>query len=215
MLDETMSGETIALSVVKKINNKLTFLYRKNRFLTPTQRRLMCNILIQTHFEYTCSAWYPNLTKKLKNRVQTSQNKCIRFFLQLDKMIHKELETLNWLHMTERFNQRINSIVFKYVNNQCSNYLNEVFQTAPDKNILTRVSFLKLKCPFRKTKAGQTALSYIGPTIWSKTPDTLKPTTNLNRFKNNLKEHYLKEHINSNFRYLFIFKTKVFNIPPF
>ena len=114
MLDETMSGETIALSVVKKINNKLTFLYRKNRFLTPTQRRLMCNILIQTHFEYTCSAWYPNLTKKLKNRVQTSQNKGIRFSLQLDKMTHishKEFEILNWLLVTERFNQFLNSIV--------------------------------------------------------------------------------------------------------
>ena len=33
MLDETMPGETMALSVINKINNKLKFLYRKNRFL--------------------------------------------------------------------------------------------------------------------------------------------------------------------------------------
>ena len=63
---------------------------------------------------------------------------------------HKEFETLNWLPVTESFNQCINSIVFIYVNNKCSNYLNEVFQTAPEKNIQTRGSFLKLKCPFRK-----------------------------------------------------------------
>ena len=109
----------MALSVINKINNKLKFLYRKNRFLTPTLRRLLCNALIQPHFNYACSAWYPNLTKKLKNRIQTSQNKCIRFCLQLDKMTHishKEFETLNWLPVTERFNQCI--IVFKYVNNQ-------------------------------------------------------------------------------------------------
>ena len=31
MLDETMSGETIALSVINKINNKLKFLYRKKQ----------------------------------------------------------------------------------------------------------------------------------------------------------------------------------------
>ena len=84
MLDETMSGETMALSVINKINNKLKFLSRKNRFLTPTLRRLLCNALIQPHFGYACSAWYPNLNKKLENRIQTSQNKCIRFFLQLD-----------------------------------------------------------------------------------------------------------------------------------
>ena len=203
MLDETMSRETMALSVINKINNKLKFLYRKNRFLTPTLRRLLCNALIQPHFDYACSVWYPNLIKKLKNRIQTSQNKCIRFCLQLDKtthISHKEFETVNWLPVTERFNQCINSIAFKYVNGQCSNYLNEVFQTAPEKNFQTRGSFLKLKCPFCKTNAGQMALSYIGPTICSKTPGTLKRTKNLNTFKHNLKEHYLKELKNSNSR---------------
>ena len=174
--------------------------------------------MIQSHLDYVCSAWYPNLTKKLKNRIQTSQNKCIRFCLQLDKMTHishKEFETLNWLPVTERFNQCINSIVFKYVNNQCPNYLNEVFQTAPENNIQTRGSFLKLKCLFRKTNAGQMALSYTGPTIWSKTPDMLKRTNNLNTFKHNLKEHYLKELKNSNSPLLFLLKTIVLNILSF
>ena len=127
MLDKTMSRKTMALSVINKINNKLKFPYRKNRFLTPTLRRLLCNALIQPHFNYACSAWYSNLTKKLNNRNQTFQNKCIRFCLQLDKMTHvsyKEIEILNWLPGTERFNQCINSIVFKYVNNQCPNYVN-------------------------------------------------------------------------------------------
>ena len=201
MLDETMSREAMALSVINKINNKLKFLHRNNRFLTPTLRRLLCNALIQPHFDYACPAWYPNLIKKLKNRIQTSQNKCIRFCLQLDKtthISHKEFETLNWLPVTERFNQCINSIVFKYVNDQCPNYLNEVFQTAPENNIQTRGSFLRLKCPIRKTNAGQMALSYIGPTMRSKTPDTLKRTKNLNTFKHNLKEHHLKKLKNSN-----------------
>ena len=88
MLDKTMSGETMALSVMNKINNKLKCLYRKKRFLAPTLRRLLCNVLIQPHFDYACSAWYPNLTKKLKNSIQTSQNKCIYFCLQLDEMTH-------------------------------------------------------------------------------------------------------------------------------
>ena len=63
---------------------------------------------------------------------------------------------------------------------------------ARENNIQTYGSFFKLKCPFRKTNAGQMALSYIVPTIWRKTPDMLKRTNSLNRFKHNLKEHYLK-----------------------
>ena len=101
---------------------------------------------------------------------------------------HKEFETLTWLPVTDRFNQCI-----KFVNNQCPNYLNEVFKAASENNIQTRGSFLKLKCPSRKTNADQITLFYIGPTIWSKTSDTLKRTKNHNTFKHILKEHYLKE----------------------
>ena len=167
MLDETMSRKTMALSVINKINNKLKFPYRKNRFLTPTLRRLLCNALIQPHFNYTCSAWYSNLTKKLNNRNQTFQNKCIRFCLQLDKMTHvsyKEIEILNWLPGTERFNQCINSIVFKYVNNQCPNYVN--FSKHFQKITFKLEEVFKIKMPLLQNQCRPN-----GATIWSKTPD--------------------------------------------
>ena len=57
ILDERMYEETMALSVINKINNKLKFLYRKNRFFTPPLTRFLCNALIQPHFDYACSAW--------------------------------------------------------------------------------------------------------------------------------------------------------------
>ena len=53
----------MVLNVTHKIK-KLKFLYGKNDFLTPALRRLLCNGLILSHFDYLCSDWYPNLTKK-------------------------------------------------------------------------------------------------------------------------------------------------------
>ena len=106
LLDETMSGESMALKTIKKIDQKLKFLCRKNCFLTPELRRLFCNAIIQPHFDYACSAWYPNLTQKLKKKLQVMQNKCIRFCLQLDKMStisHKEFKDLNWLPAINSF----------------------------------------------------------------------------------------------------------------
>ena len=135
ILEETMSGESMANKVISKVNARLKFLHRKNKYLTPNLRRLLCNTLIQPHFDYACSAWYPNLSKKLKNRIQTLQNKCIRFCLRLDKMSHisqKEFEAIHWLPMKERYNQCVNSIAFKYFDNQCSHYLNEVFMKTPE-----------------------------------------------------------------------------------
>ena len=67
----------------------------------------------------------------MKDKIQITQNKCIRYSLQLDKMAHtskNEFETLNWLPIKERFNQHINSIVFKHFTEQCPSYLNEVLE---------------------------------------------------------------------------------------
>ena len=41
LLDETMSGEAMALNVVNKVNDKLKFLYCKNGFLVLSLRHLL------------------------------------------------------------------------------------------------------------------------------------------------------------------------------
>ena len=62
ILDETMSGQPTSLEVINKINCRFKLLHRKNKFLTPTLRRLLCNAVIQPHFDYASPAWYLNLT---------------------------------------------------------------------------------------------------------------------------------------------------------
>ena len=105
MLDETMSGETMTLSVINKIHNKLKFLYQKNRFLTPALRRLLCNTLIQPQFDYTCSAWYPNLTKKLKTDVlYITHMSHMCYMSYISYIIYKESEILNSLPVNQLIN---------------------------------------------------------------------------------------------------------------
>ena len=154
ILDETMSGETMAYKTIKKINSRLNYLFRKKHFLTTSLRRLLCNASIQPHFDYACTAWYLNLFKNLKNKIQTTQNKCVQFCLSLDKMAHisqNEFEKLNWLLISNRINQYILSTTFKFVNDMGPNYLNEVFQWVAESNRTLRKDYLKLKHPFRKT----------------------------------------------------------------
>ena len=192
ILDETVSGVSMALKVINKINSRLKFLHRKNKFLTPAPPRLLCNALIQPHFDYASSVWYPNLTQRMKNKIQVTQNKCIRYCLQLDKMVHifkNKFETR--LPVKDRFNQSINFVVFKYFTKQWPSYLNEVLELACPNNLRTRNSYLKLIWPLRKTNIGQNALSFIGPSISNKTPEVLKKTNSINTFKHNLKKYYL------------------------
>ena len=67
VLDESISGEPMAIKVVNKISRKLKFLHRKKN-LTAEVRRMLCNALIKSHFGYACTAWHTNLTKKQKRR---------------------------------------------------------------------------------------------------------------------------------------------------
>ena len=97
-LDESLLGEAMALEVINKINGRFKFLYRRNRYLTLYLKRLSCNALIQPLFDYACSVWHPNLNKKFKSKLQSVQNKCIRYYLQLYNKSHtgkKDFEKIN------------------------------------------------------------------------------------------------------------------------
>ena len=61
-LDSNLNGESMA----HRVNTKLSFLWRQINYLNYLSRRLLCNALIQSHFEYGCLSWYPLLSKALK-----------------------------------------------------------------------------------------------------------------------------------------------------
>ena len=147
-LDKSLSGEAMALKVINKINGRLKFLYRKKRYLTPYLKRLLCNALNQPHFDYACSAWYPNLNKKFKSKLQTVQNKCIKYCFQLDKRSHigmKDFEKINWLPVSERFNQYLCSNAFKFLKETSLLYFHDIYRQSSQNQANTRSSVLKLK----------------------------------------------------------------------
>ena len=144
----------MALKVINKIS-RLCFLYRKNGYLLQYLERLLSNAIIQPHFNYACSAWYTNLNKKFKSKLQTIQNKCIRFCLQLDSRSHigiKEFEQTNWLPVSKKFNQCICSNAYKFFN---ENYPLDLSKPSGQERINTQPSVLKLKHLSRSTCSGQ------------------------------------------------------------
>ena len=85
------------------------------KFLSPQLMRLLRNALIQPHFDYACSIWYPKLNKKFKTKLQTLQNKCVHLCLQLDNKAHvgiTEFKQINWLPVNYRFRKCLAANVF-------------------------------------------------------------------------------------------------------
>ena len=196
ILEETLPGESMATHVINKVNSRLRFLYRQNKFSDIPLRRLLCNAMIQPFFDYACNAWYPNLNKNLKTRLQAAQNKCIRFYLKLGDRTSikvKEFEIINWLPIQDRVNQCTLSWIYRFHTKKAPEYLDEIFSYAECNGISTLYSYQKLKISRRKTNQGLRALSYIGPSLWNNLNKSLQTYVSLNAFKHNIKDHYFRK----------------------
>ena len=148
-------------------------------------RRLLCNALIQPHYDCACSALYPSLNKRLLKKIQMSQNKCIRYCLKLDNRAHigaNEFKEINWLPTKERVSQCICVNIFKFFNNMAPDYTSEIFHPSHSRHN-TRMFTYKLDLPFRKSVYGQKTLSYLGPKTWNSLQAQIKLCKNVNSFK--------------------------------
>ena len=163
----------MVIPVINKINSRLRFLYRQNRFLNFPLRRLLCNAMIQPFFDYACNAWYPNINKKLKMHLQAAQNKCIRFCLKLNdrsSIKSEDFEKINWLPILERVSQCSLCSIYKFFTKNCPNYFDEIdviYVPLETNGVRTGSSYQKLNAPHRKTNVGQKALSYVGSSFWN------------------------------------------------
>ena len=111
----------------------------------------------------------------------------------MSRICVKEFLELNWLNVHDRYLQFIVSDIFKFYNNQCPDYFNEVFCPVDDNGVATRCCNKKLKLYFRKSKLGMQSLSYAGSCAWNKLPNNLKAGTSVNCFKHDIKKYFLKK----------------------
>ena len=210
-LDQSLSGESMARSVIKKANSRLKFLYRKGQFLTLHTKKLLVMSLIQCHFDYACSFWYPGLTQTLKNRLQTTQNKLIRFVLNLDgksHISHEHFKLLNWLPVSKRVDQIILCHVFKIKQGTAPDYLGEHFVPLNSvHNRCTRSNMTAIPIPdasFSFTFSnngryvipkvgsfGKKSFSYRAVYLWNALPKTIRNIETLGHFKHAIKQHLL------------------------
>ena len=56
-LDSDLNGELMTRRFLKKINTKLNFRQSQSNYLIYLSRRLLCNALIQPHFDYGFTLW--------------------------------------------------------------------------------------------------------------------------------------------------------------
>ena len=130
----------------------------------------------------------------MKKRLQISQNKCIRFCLNLgsrESIGLTKFRDINWLPVEERVKQCICTLIYKYLHNNVPEYIKDIFN-AKTKTHNTRNPNLMIR-PFCTTKKGEKAISYQGPKLWEGIPIDLKEKSNVASFKHEFKNRFLEK----------------------
>ena len=193
-MDQSLTGDTMASSVVSKVIGKLKFLYRHKNYLNQSMRKKLCSALLQCHLDYCCTAWYPSLSAKLKGKLQITQNRIVRFILNLSPRDHigqLELNKINCINIADRVEQLRLNHVFKIKNNTCPSYLSDNFCEVNSVHCReTRASHFNFYVPSVKGRATET-FYFKGIKDWNSLPDDVKAIDNYGHFKKQTKAYIL------------------------
>ena len=102
VLDQNLSGESMFLHVLSKVNNKLKFLYRYRACLNQLLRKKLCSALVLCHFDYCCQSWFTGLPSIQRQKLQVAQNEVARYILDLPPRSHigqTQLDELGMLNV--------------------------------------------------------------------------------------------------------------------
>ena len=158
-------------------------------------RKTLVSTLIQCHMDYACSAWYTGLSKRNKSRLQTAQNKLIRFILQLSARSHvgySEFKMAGMLPVEKRVTQLQPNHIFNIVHGNAPNYLKSNF-IFNEHSFNTRSSTLSFIVPNVTTNYGKSTFVSTGIKAWNSLPSALHNITEKMFFKKSVKEYLFTE----------------------
>ena len=185
----------MAKMVLKKVNGKKKFLYRQSRYLSYPLKKMLCNMLIQPHYDFACCSWFPNLPISLKTKLQTTQNSCIRYFFELKDGNHigkSKIEKINWLIASNRVNQCLAVTAYKFKNALSPKYMGDNYSLWISPNIRTCRSTDSFVVPFYKKEIARRWISYLGSKIWNDLNQDIKASPSANNFKHTLNRRFFK-----------------------
>jgi hypothetical protein len=195
VIDQDMTGKTMGTSVITKVNSGLKFLYRKSGFLRLKERKLLCSALLQSRFDYGFNVYYRGLEKQLKNKLQTAQNKIVRYILGYECRHHlvcSDFKKVKYLDVDTRFQYLTLNMMFKIYYNMAPSYLCNFKKVSDVHSHNTRGSNMSYIIPHVKSQ-GSRSFMFNGAKLWNKLPTVIKAIDSKESFKSKCKSYLFNQ----------------------
>ena len=189
-LEQDVSGNIMGSTAIKKVNKGLKFMYRNASMFDVRCRKLLCQSLLQSHFDYACNVWFRSMDKCFKMKLQCAQNKMIRYVLSYGPrhhLVHSDFIRLKCLNVPSRVDYLTLNLMYKIFHKSAPKYMYNVEITSHRHN--TRNSSMSFMVPHVKTQ-GSMSFKFNGVKLWNELPDNIKMVEDKGAFKSKCK-HFL------------------------
>ena len=196
-LDSKLTMAKHVNKIVSSAWYHLNNIRRIRKYLTKSATETIVHAFITSRLDMCNSILY-GLPKKIKNKLQSIQNKCASLVVNGRKHTSSEeiRKSLHWLPIEERITYKILVITFKCLNGTGPQYLADLISVHNCNRVLRprgiELNYSKYK---NKTHGGRSFKS-AAPILWNKLPQTVRASTTQEQFKRKLKSHLFEKAYN-------------------
>ena len=194
--DEILSWKKqVNLSVSKAVGNFLQF-SRYKRFLSKQSKITLCQSLVLSQFNY-CDIIYASMDSFLENKIQRTQNLCLRFIFNIKKRnpntdYNSLLKQLGWLNMKTKTIKNGLVMMYKILNGLAPNYLADFINLTSeihDRNTCISSNNSIWINKNITSKIHRKSFFFFIANIYNNIPQNIKQSTSLTSFKKAIHKH--------------------------
>lgn len=188
--DNTFRFSAQISKCIQRSYSALKLLYPHRNYLSIKIKTLLCESLVLSNFLYCAPVYYPCLDVLTKNRIQRTQNSCIRYIYGIRRREHvsHKLKDLKWLNMNNRLKLQTLCLYHQIIRMKTPNYLyNKICFHSDVHNIKTRKRNHIIP-PSHKTSLYERSFSYNVSKLYNAVPDNFK-TMSTKQFKTNMSNY--------------------------
>lgn len=184
IIDDCLNFNEHVLYVCKKVNKKISLLWRIGKWIDGCVRCQIYKTIITPHFEY-CSTVLYNINETSYRELQLCQNRAMRAIIRCNIFtpIRVMLDTLQFLNVRERIQVNVYVFIWNMIRGVVPEYLtgklrlrNEIHNY----NIRYNTHF---HVEMRRTVNAQRDLFCNGLNMYNKLPEAIKNVNNVKSFR--------------------------------
>lgn len=176
LIDTELKFEKHINKLLQKAYSSIKIIYGIRQFLSSNVRKILCESLVLSLFNYSDTVYGPCLTNQFRNKIQKVQNSCLRLIYGIKKRqrISHKLAEIGWLSMENRRKLHSANLYHRILHSKAPPYLHRKVTYRTDVHNMNVRSKGLLSPPLFRTEFFRRSFTYQAYKLYNSIPETIK-----------------------------------------